>query len=305
MSIPFPALSDSQDQENRWREYRDSLYLTIQTIAQEKLGLLISVFFSAFALNIIILGVSSAIFGVPPAHNAPDPAAPWRALLSSIGNVYYVFITIGMVNVVRLWMKGGPDAGWDTIFHTSLGHLLRMIIAYLLYIVGCIVGVILLIIPGIWFALTYQLAPTALAANPSLGIMDAFRRSRSLTTGNRWQIFVTSITTTIRFWWRHGGKWSILVVVSALAGYVFLTAATTGIGERSVLAILFSVIKWTLAASGIVGIIGFILTGMYTSVIVQYTFLPILFFSLNEPQTTSSVSMKAGVVSEEAPPILQ
>ena len=111
---------------------------------------------------------------------------------------------------------------------------------------------------------------------------------------------MTSLVTNVRFWWRHGGRWSLFAIVAPLIGYVILTALTVLSGGGSTaLSILFSVINWLLAAVGIVGIVGLALTAVYTSIIIQYTCPFFLFLGLSRrhaPETTET-----GATPEKAP----
>ena len=177
MSIPFPTLSDSPNQSDCWRKYRDQLYRTIQMIAQERLGFLISVFLSTIVLGLVISAIGAALFGMSPTKNALDSAAPWRALFSLLGNTYSAFLVIGLMRVIRLWLEGDTTNGWSAIAKTSFRHWMKILVTYVLFFAGCAMGFVLLIIPGVWFLLTYQFAMLAIADNPDLGIMEAFRIS--------------------------------------------------------------------------------------------------------------------------------
>ncbi len=300
MNIPLPTLSDSPNRADCWRKYRDQLYRTLQMIAQERLSFLVSVFLSTIILGLVVSAIGAALFGMPPTKNAPDSAAPWRALFSLLGNTYSAFLMIGLMRVIRLWLKGDTTTGWNAIAKTSFKHWMKILVTYLLFFAGCAIGFVLLIFPGVWFLLTYQFAMLAIADDPDLGIMEAFRISQSLTTGNRWEIIVTSLVTSVRFWWRHGGRWSLFAIIAPLIGYVILTALTVLSGGGSTaLGILFNVINWLLAAVGIVGIVGLVLTAIYTSIILQYTYPFILFLGLSRRHAPEATEI--GAAPEEAP----
>jgi uncharacterized membrane protein len=61
--------------------------------------------------------------------------------------------------------------------------------AYLLALLFILLWTLLLIIPGIVAALSYSLTFYILVDDPSIGAVDAIRKSREMMRGNRWKLF--------------------------------------------------------------------------------------------------------------------
>jgi hypothetical protein len=273
MDIASAATPSGADKNVQWTEFRNGLYSTLETMAREKIWFIVGVALSVFAVQILIFGIQTALFGFPPEKGEADPAAAPRFLLSLIGNAYSFFISVGAVRVVRAWSRN-QEAGWDELKRTSFVQWLKCLATFILFGFGTVVGFILLIVPGIWFALTYQFAFTAMAADPNLGIMDAFRRSKSITQGNRWNILVTSIHLGLKFWWRKGGKRAFLGILGSLAAFVIIRAA----GAPNAL-------SWIAYAAGFLSILGFVN---------NFVNLPLIFFGLtNGPEPAPEVPAEA------------
>ncbi|HEY1074165.1 MAG TPA: DUF975 family protein [Patescibacteria group bacterium] len=74
-------------------------------------------------------------------------------------------------------------------FFNQLNRFLPFFLASILYIVLVGAGLILFIIPGIIFALTYQYY-SYLILDKNMGIFEAFSKSAEITRGVRWQLFL-------------------------------------------------------------------------------------------------------------------
>lgn len=136
------------------------------------------------------------------------------AVLQDAGSVISLIISgplsLGWVTfVLALSRDQGPkiDQMFDGFkrFGTALG-------AYLLMLLFTILWMLLLIIPGIIAALSYSQTFYVLADDPSLGPMDAIRKSKEMMYGNRWKFFclglrfigwllVSILTLGIGFFW--------------------------------------------------------------------------------------------------------
>jgi hypothetical protein len=80
----------------------------------------------------------------------------------------------------------------------SLGRLarelpiLRLIVADLLIIAGTVLGLLLLIVPGVLFAI-YTIVTTVVIELEDLSIRDGFRRSASLVRGSFWRVLAIGV----------------------------------------------------------------------------------------------------------------
>lgn len=91
-------------------------------------------------------------------------------------------------------------------FGTALG-------AYLLTLLFIILWMLLLIIPGIMAALSYSQTFYILSEDPSIGAMDAIRKSKEMMYGNRWKLFCLGL--------RFIG-WALLCILTFGIGFFWL-----------------------------------------------------------------------------------
>ncbi|MDR2432007.1 MAG: hypothetical protein LBD99_07145 [Candidatus Margulisbacteria bacterium] len=99
-----------------------------------------------------------------------------------------VLITVGWIKILLAVLNGQKPAlkyfSWDDVayFWTMLG-------VYILTSLIVSVGYLLLVIPGVVWALTYALAPL-LVVDKNLSVTQALAASRRYTTGHRWTLFL-------------------------------------------------------------------------------------------------------------------
>ncbi len=106
-------------------------------------------------------------------------------------------------------LRGQPASIGQTI---TIGLQSFLRVALTAIVVGILTGLcfLLLVVPGIIASVVWYVAiPVAVMEGKAVG--DAMRRSSSLTTGSRWQIFATWLVVAV-----IGG------VIAAVAGYVFV-----------------------------------------------------------------------------------
>lgn len=140
-------------------------------------------------------------------------------LVSSLAPVFGAILTLVLAFIITPFVTGAvakatadiylgssPEVGETYSFALGkLGSLLIVSILYGLVVVG---GLILLIIPGIYFAVKYIFSTTAVIVENRSGI-DALKRSGALSKEFFWKIFGTLILTAI-----------IVLIVGALLGFL-------------------------------------------------------------------------------------
>ena len=84
----------------------------------------------------------------------------------------------------------GEQAGVAESLRYALGRLLPLIIAYFLVVIIVVLGLLALIIPGIWLAVKLSMVFPAVVFERE-GPFGAIGRSWSLTSGNWWRVFAT------------------------------------------------------------------------------------------------------------------
>jgi uncharacterized membrane protein len=87
------------------------------------------------------------------------------------------------------------------------------LVAYLLMLLIVLVGILLLIVPGIIAALALSQTYNIMRDNPSMSAMDAMKRSHELMTGHRGEYFVLNLTFI---------GWAFLCLLTLGIGFLFL-----------------------------------------------------------------------------------
>ena len=101
--------------------------------------------------------------------------------------IFSIFMKLGLARV-GLNIVSGKEASIGMLFGEG-GKLVRAVLASILFGIAVMIGLILLIVPGIYIALRYGQFMTAIV-DRDLGIMEAFDYSSSITTNNRMNLFL-------------------------------------------------------------------------------------------------------------------
>ena len=104
--------------------------------------------------------------------------------------VLNVVVTIGLVKIALLFSDNEEAAFGDLVSHYRL--FFKYFFASLLYGLIVAAGVILLIVPGIIWSLKFWFFE-CLVVDKGLGPIEALKRSSSITSGVKWDLFVFSL----------------------------------------------------------------------------------------------------------------
>ena len=153
------------------------------------------VYFAVFIGLSMVLGLIQGLFalGGSGSSGGQPPSGMGLALVvvsQGISQVFSLFIGLGLTRI-GLNLVSGKAVSVGMLFGEG-GKLLRVMGATILFGLIVCVGFLLLIIPGIYLALRYGQYMVAIV-DKDLGIMDAFSYCSSLTTNNRWKIFVLGL----------------------------------------------------------------------------------------------------------------
>ena len=123
------------------------------------------------------------------------------AYSGALTNAFFLKMMMGWVVQLFLWAVAvaaviqaglahaeGRSADFGEILYTGGMRSLPLLAVYLLYSIAIMVGIGLLVIPGIFIAVIWSMAMVAMVAEEP-GLFGAFRRSVALTNGARWKIF--------------------------------------------------------------------------------------------------------------------
>ena len=143
-------------------------------------GMLILVVVIVWAISFAISTVGAIVGG--------DQIAI-RLVFNLVGWVVSAMLTLGMYRVALMVTHGQePDVGQLFVLE-GVG---RYLVASFLFGLGMMIGLVLLIVPGIIFAVTFGFYGVAIA-DTDVGIVDSFKRSAELTKGQRGTVFLLGL----------------------------------------------------------------------------------------------------------------
>ena len=141
-----------------------------------------------FGLALVLEGLASAISG--SLHPRSDPAAilasPSYWFAFAVSMVLRAFLSACIFDVALAELSG-EAASLDDAVAAGRRMFLPLLALTVVGYLGVILGLLLLIVPGLMLAIAWSMAGPALVAERG-GIFPAFRRSDELTRGNRWRI---------------------------------------------------------------------------------------------------------------------
>lgn len=108
-----------------------------------------------------------------------------------IGTLASVWMTCGTTMIYLLYQQGKKAE--VTVLFTSVDRYLSVLGATILISLIVIAGMILLIVPGIIWAIKYQFV-IPLILDQKLGVREAMRRSDAITKGKKMDIFMFDLT---------------------------------------------------------------------------------------------------------------
>lgn len=111
-----------------------------------------------------------------------------------------------------LKFSNGELVGIEDIF-SGFNNWLTSFCLYFLMGLFTVLWCFLLIIPGIIKAISYSMSYYIVAENPEISAMEAINRSKEMTQGHKWDIFVTQLSFI---------GWGILACLTLGIGYLWL-----------------------------------------------------------------------------------
>ena len=160
---------------------------------KEHAWLLIGVFITFYGLSLgFSIGITLLVQLVVTSGIGSVSAQALAILLQIINQVFALWLTLGVV-VVSLRVARRQAVSWSTMFSGS-PYLLRTICAVLLFYVAFMLGICLLIIPGIYVA-TALWPFMYFIVDRDAGIVDSLRLSFQHTKGNKLQFILLGLVS--------------------------------------------------------------------------------------------------------------
>ncbi len=136
-----------------------------------------------FWFLLLVMAGSTVISGILKSMSHGNGDMGFAGVISFL---FQVVVSVGTI-AIALKIVRGKEFGFSD-FRVSFEVFWKYIVTSIL--LGLLVGagMILLIIPGIYFAIRYGLA-TYLVVDKHLGPLEAMKRSALITGGNKWKLF--------------------------------------------------------------------------------------------------------------------
>jgi uncharacterized membrane protein len=164
---------------------------------------------------------------------SPDPnemtPMMWIGTLASV--LISIFLTIGLIRVY-LQLTDGKPIQFSDLFNVKADEYVRYIIGSILYGLIVLGGLILLVIPGIYFGIKYQYYSYQIIDKQN-DPLEAIKQSGHITKGNILNLFLFSLLLMLI---------SILGVIALLVG-ILVAAPVVGIAQAYVYRKLTSGVK--------------------------------------------------------------
>jgi uncharacterized membrane protein len=132
-------------------------------------------------ISLVVGGGAKSDTGIHKGH--VDFHSP--SIFSILFFVLNILIQIGLVKMFLKLLDGHSARLKELVSHGDL--FIKYLCVYILFMLGFVGGTILLVIPGIWFFLTYFFAPIIMI-DKHVGIRDSFRQSAHMTKGAKWKL---------------------------------------------------------------------------------------------------------------------
>jgi hypothetical protein len=157
----------------------------------------IALLFSAVPWMLIIYAIAS--LGIEAFAVLGPTATIAVAIFSVVVFVLLSMITQGALVRATVAYSQGGKASFTESAMAGLVVVLPLFLLGLLSALGFLLGLILLVVPGIILYVMWSVAAPALVEE-RLGPIKAFRRSHYLTRGARWKIFALMLVLVVIYW---------------------------------------------------------------------------------------------------------
>lgn len=134
-------------------------------------------------LTVVALQLASSIFNVKHVSTSSDVV---MVLISLATGIMGTACAIGMLGI-SLKLVRGEKAEYQEIipsWHSFWRYVLVSVVSGILFLVG----LVLLIIPGIYLMLRFSMAKLAILDHQNIGVFDALRISSEMTSGVKWEL---------------------------------------------------------------------------------------------------------------------
>lgn len=114
---------------------------------------------------------------------------PSLSLLFNIGS--WVVSIVSSIFAIKIGLKlyDNEKIGSYDFLSFSTALFFKFLLGYVLYILLVVIGFILLIVPGLYFAIKYQFVQY-LIVDKKMDVIEAFKESSKMTNGHKWNLLL-------------------------------------------------------------------------------------------------------------------
>jgi len=125
-----------------------------------------------------------------------EDSLPFLSFIFNVG--YWIVIIISSLFVVKIGLRlyDQNKIGSYSFLSFSSSLFFKYLLGYLLLWLVIIIGLILLIVPGMYLAIKYQFVPY-LIVDKNMDVIEAFKKSGKMTDGSKWNLFLLTILLVI------------------------------------------------------------------------------------------------------------
>ncbi|MCZ6468822.1 MAG: DUF975 family protein [Candidatus Dadabacteria bacterium] len=125
-----------------------------------------------------------------------EDSLPLLAFIFNVG-MWIASIILSILTVkIALRLYDNERIGSYGFLSFSSSLFFKYLLGYLLLWLVIIIGLILLIVPGMYLAIKYQFVPY-LIVDKNMDVIEAFKKSGKMTDGSKWNLFLLTILLVI------------------------------------------------------------------------------------------------------------
>ncbi|MCK5708913.1 MAG: hypothetical protein KAI07_00110 [Deltaproteobacteria bacterium] len=125
-----------------------------------------------------------------------EDSLPLLAFIFNVGSWIVSIISSIFVVKIGLRLYGNEQIGSYGFLSFSGSLFFKYLLGYILYGLAIFIGLILLIVPGVYLAIKYQFVPY-LIVDKGMDPIEAFKESGKMTAGSKWNLFLFLILQVI------------------------------------------------------------------------------------------------------------
>jgi hypothetical protein len=146
--------------------------------------------------SIVVAGLIFAVVGLADALASRSSTTLTRLVALGLGLVGGLLVQGALVEVVRDLHEGREIRSIGAIYGSTRGRLGTLLGASILYGIGVVIGLFLLLVPGLIFAARWSLI-VPLVMIEGLGWREAFARSSALVKGQTGRVLVVNLLSNV------------------------------------------------------------------------------------------------------------